>query len=197
MPTASAEVVSEPAPVVSSVAVPMLDAPSRNVTVPVGVPVVELTVAVNVTACPNTVGFLEDVTAVVAPAVFTFKVAAPDVTEPEELVNTARYWLPFCDMLALNVSVVEVAPGTSVNVTPPSVLTCHCTVGAGEPVAAALKDADCPDVTVRFDGDDVTARFGQEEVEVEVEVGVPLVAFVTAKSLGRAVTTIAVVAVQP
>ena len=50
MPTASAEVVNEPAPVESSVAVPMLEPPSRKVTVPVGVPAVALTVAVNVTA---------------------------------------------------------------------------------------------------------------------------------------------------
>lgn len=101
-------------------------------------------------------------------------------------------------MLAVNVSVVEVAPGRSVKVVPPSVLTCHCTVGAGDPVAAALNDADCPDVTVRFEGDEVTVSVGQEEVEVEVEVGVvPLVVFVTAKSCGRAVTTMAVVAMQP
>lgn len=101
-------------------------------------------------------------------------------------------------MLAVNVSVAEVAPGMSVNVAPVSMLTCHCTVGAGEPVAAALNDADCPDVTVRFAGDDVTLRVGHEEVEVEVEVGVePLVVFVTAKSCGRAVTAMAVVAMQP
>lgn len=106
--------------------------------------------------------------------------------------------MPFCDMSVVNVNVVEVAPGTLVNVAPPSELTCHCTVGAGEPVAAALKDADCPDVTVVLDGEDVTVSVGQEEVEVEVDAGVlPLVAFVTAKSCGRAVTTIAVVAMQP
>src|SRR5690242_9628590 len=101
-------------------------------------------------------------------------------------------------MSAANVSVVEVAPGISVNVAPPSVLTCHCTVGAGVPVAAALNDAVCPDVTVMLDGDDITDSVGQEEVEVEIEVGVlPLVVFVTAKSCGRAVTTMDVVAVQP
>src|SRR6266571_468058 len=100
-------------------------------------------------------------------------------------------------MSTANVSVAEVAPEISVNVAPPSVLTCHCTVGAGVPVAAALNDADCPDVTVRLEGDAVTDSVGQEDVEVEVEVGVPLVAFVIAKSCGRAVTTIAVVAMQP
>ena len=97
-------------------------------------------------------------------------------------------------MLAVNVSVVEVAPGTSVNVAPPSVLTCHCTVGAGDPVADALNDADCPEVTVKLEGEDVTVSAGQEDVEVDV---VLLIVFVTAKSCGRAVTTIAVVAMQP
>src|SRR5262249_22169598 len=94
--------------------------------------------------------------------------------------------------------VVEVAPGTSVNVAPPSELTCHCTVGAGDPVAAALNDADCPDVTVVFDGEETTVSVGQEDVEVDVEVGIPpLVVAVTAKSWGKAVTTIVVVAMQP
>lgn len=88
-PTANADVVNEAAPVESSVAVPMVEVPSRKVTVPVGVPEVALTVAVKVSACPKTVGFLEETTAVVAPAVFTVKVAAPDVTEPDALVNTA------------------------------------------------------------------------------------------------------------
>lgn len=99
-------------------------------------------------------------------------------------------------MLAVNVRVVEVAPGRSVKVVPPSVLTCHCTVGAGDPVAAALNEAVCPEVTVRLVGEDVTDRVGQEDVEVEVGV-VPLVVFVTPKSCGRMVTTIAVVAMQP
>lgn len=88
--TAREEVVSGAAPVESSVAVPMLEAPSRKVTVPVGVPAFALTVAVKVTACPKTDGFFEETTAAVAPAVFTVKVAALDVTEPLALVNTAR-----------------------------------------------------------------------------------------------------------
>ena len=89
-PTASAEVVNTAAPVESSVAVPMVDAPSRKVTVPVGVPEVALTAAVKVTACPKRVGLLEEDTAVVKLAVFTVSMAALDVTEPEALVNTAR-----------------------------------------------------------------------------------------------------------
>ncbi len=106
--------------------------------------------------------------------------------------------MPFCDMLAVNVSVVEFAPGRSVNVAPLSVLTCHCTVGAGEPVADALNDAGCPEVTVKFKGDDVIVSAGQEDVEGETEAGVlPLVVLVTTKSCGKVVTTMAVVVMQP
>ena len=56
----------------------MATPPSRNVTVPVGVPApgaVTLTVAVNVTDWPVTEGFCEDVTPVVVFALLT-------VTEP-------------------------------------------------------------------------------------------------------------------
>ena len=51
-----------------SVPVPSVVAPSRNVTVPVGVPVpggTTATVAVNVTDCPNTDGLADDATVVV------------------------------------------------------------------------------------------------------------------------------------
>jgi hypothetical protein len=54
---------------------------------------------------------------------------------------------PLCGNAAANVSVVEVAPATLLNVTPPSVLTCHWTVGAGFPLAAAVKFALVPAVT--------------------------------------------------
>ena len=132
---------SEALPKESSVPVPMLVAPSENVTVPLGVPADELTVALNVTACPNTDGFREDARAVAAAALVTVNVAAPVVRVPDKFVNAARYRFPSCDTLAVNVRVVEVAPGTLLKVAPPSVLTCHCTVGAGVPFAAALNDA--------------------------------------------------------
>ena len=74
------------------------------------------------------------------PAV-TVKVAAVVVAEPALLVNTARYWLPFCAAAAVKDNVVDVAPATLVKVTPPSALTCHCTVGVGFPLAAAVKVA--------------------------------------------------------
>ena len=52
-------------------------------------------------------------------------------------------------------------------------------------------------MTVRLDGEEVIVSVGQEDVEVEEGGVLPLVALVTAKSCGRAVTTIAVVAMQP
>ena len=44
----------------------------------------------------------------------------------------------------MKLKVVLVAPATFVNDVPPFVLTCHCTVGAGDPVAAAVKVAVTP-----------------------------------------------------
>lgn len=49
-------------------------------------------------------------------------------------------------------SVGEFAPAMFVNVAPPLVLTCHCTVGAGWPEAAALNVAAAPAVTVTLIG---------------------------------------------
>src|SRR5213594_3307793 len=83
---------------------------------------------------------------------FTVSVAAVVVVDPAELVNTARYWFPFCDNVVVKLRVVEVAPEMLPKVMPPSVLTCHCTVGVGEPVAAAVKVAVWPAVTVWFTG---------------------------------------------
>ena len=45
---------------------------------------------------------------------------------------------------------VLVPPAILLNVWPPSVLICHCTVGAGKPLAAAVKVAICPALTVWF-----------------------------------------------
>src|SRR6266496_3664183 len=178
-PTAREAVVSVAMPEESSVPVPRLLAPSRNVTVPVGMPAGELTVAVKVTGWPKTLGFTEEIdVTVVAPlftvcdnvdgfaedtrtvvvaGLITVNVAALEVALPAELLNTAWYRLPFCDKLAVNVSVVEVAPAISLKLRPPSVLTCHWTVGGGVPVAAAVNEAVCPAVIVRLDGDVVTA----------------------------------------
>jgi hypothetical protein len=72
-PTASADVLNVAEPALSA-PLPKVVAPSLNVTVPVAVPVpgaTVLTVAVNVTDCPNTEGFTDDTTAVVVLAAFT------------------------------------------------------------------------------------------------------------------------------
>lgn len=78
----------------------------------------------------------------------TVSVAAVLVAVPTVFVNTARYWLPFWDAVVVKVRVVEVAPVTLLNVAPPSVLVCHCTVGAGFPLAAAVKLTFVPAATV-------------------------------------------------
>src|SRR6267154_1018654 len=85
-------------------------------------------------------------------AAFTVSVAAVVVAVPAEFVNTARYWFPFCDNAVVKLNVVEVAPETLLNVPLPAVLICHCTVGVGEPVAAAVKVAVWPAVTVWLAG---------------------------------------------
>ena len=52
----------------------------------------------------------------------------------------------------LSVKVVLVAPLMLLQVEPPSVLTCHCTVGVGLPVAAAVKVTLWPALTVALLG---------------------------------------------
>ena len=82
--------------------------------------------------------------------------AAVVVAVPAEFVNTARYLLPFCASTTLKLSVVLVAPLRFVNVVPPFVLTCHCTVGFGVPLAAAVKETSKPFVTAWATGFNVT-----------------------------------------
>src|SRR6266481_3993468 len=88
---------------------------------------------------------------------FTVRVAAVVVAGPQVFVNTARYCLPLSAPAAVKLRVVVVAPGMSVNVAPPLMLTCHCTVGVGVPLAAAVNVAVWPWLTVRFVGFVVTA----------------------------------------
>lgn len=59
--------------------VPIAAAPSKNVTVPVGVPEPLLTVAVNVTAFPNTAGFCDEVTEVLVAIPFTVWLSGVEV----------------------------------------------------------------------------------------------------------------------
>ena len=72
--TESDDVANVACPAPFSVPVPIVVAPSLNVTVPVAVPEpgeTAATVAVNVTDWPKTEGFWEEVTVVVVPAWFT------------------------------------------------------------------------------------------------------------------------------
>ena len=56
------------------------------------------------------------------------------------LMNTARYWVPSSEAATLlTVKVVEVAPGTSDQLLAPAGSDCHCTSGAGSPIAFAVK----------------------------------------------------------
>ena len=78
--------------------------------------------------------------------------AAVVVALPAELVNTARKRRPLSGAAAVKLYVVDVADGMLLKFAPPSVLTCHCAVGVGSPLAKAVKDACCPAETVRLDG---------------------------------------------
>ena len=81
MPTASEEVANVALPELKA-AVARVAAPSRKVTVPVGVPApgeTALTVAVKVTAWPNTDGFTDEVTVVELEAFLTVCVMAAEV----------------------------------------------------------------------------------------------------------------------
>ena len=63
---------------------------------------------------------------------FTVSVAGSVELEPTAFVKMARYWLPFmAKVTAVSVRLVDVAPGMSVKVTPPLVLTCQRTGGIG------------------------------------------------------------------
>src|ERR1019366_7948820 len=136
-------------------AVPLVTAPTLLLTDPVppantAVSVVEFPAVM--VACPAR-------KLVIAGAATTVSFAAVVVAVPTELVNVARYWFPVWPNVTagVNVSVADVAPATLLNVTPLSVLTCHCTVGAGFPLAAAVKLGVAPTVTVWFTGFVVTA----------------------------------------
>jgi hypothetical protein len=82
-------------------------------------------------------------------ATLTVSVAAVVVAVPDALVNTAWNIVPFWPASTLGtVNVVVVAPATLLKVAPPSVLDCHCTVGAGKPLAPAVNTAVPPVFTV-------------------------------------------------
>ena len=102
-------------------------------------------VTVELDGCPVTTG-----------ALFTVNVAAFVVADPDEFVNTARYWVPFCAPVVESIVCVgDVAPAMFDH-DPPTGMDCHWTVGVGVPLAAAVKLAALPAVAVAFDGCCVT-----------------------------------------
>ena len=118
-----------------------------------GLPVAE---AVNVAVAPEQTVCAVGCSEIPGP-VFTVNVAAVVVAPPHVSVNTARYWFPFWPALVVKLSVVDVAPVMLLNVVPPLVLTCHCTVGVGCPLAPAVNVAVPPLVTGWLNGFNVIA----------------------------------------
>ena len=55
----------------------------------------------------------------------------------------------------MKLKVADAAPEILLNVAPPSVLCCHCIVGAGVPLAAAVKLTGVPAQRVCVDGFEV------------------------------------------
>jgi hypothetical protein len=78
----------------------------------------------------------------------TVRAAAFDVVVPHELVNAALYLLPLSAVLAVNVSVLDVAPGMGLNSIPPSVLTSHCTDAKDPQLKSETKVAVLPPHTL-------------------------------------------------
>jgi hypothetical protein len=106
-----------------------------------------LAAAVKLTLLPAVTDWLTGCV-VMAGAPVNVSVAAVVVAIPATLVNTAWYLFPFCPAVVANVSVVEIAPATLLNVAPPEALTCHWTVGIGLPLAAAVKLTLLPTLTI-------------------------------------------------
>ena len=73
----------------------------------------------------------------------TVNVAAFDVAVPAIFVHTARYCLLLSAVVVVNDNVLLVAP--PILFQDPLVFTCHCTVGAGPPLAPELKVTFSPE----------------------------------------------------
>ena len=118
----------------------------------------------------------------------TDNVATPDVAVPTVngpggvvpgsatvFVYTARYLVPVGVVgVVTTVSVFVWLPASvvsAVQVVPPSVESCHCTVGVGVPVAAAVKVAVPPAVTDWLAGEVVTAGGATMGTAASVFVG--------------------------
>ena len=86
----------------------------------------------------------------------TVNTAAVEFTVPAMFVHTARYCLLLSAVVVVNDNVPDVALLMLFQVVP-LVLSCHCTVGAGLPLAAEIKLAVKPAHLVCVDGCVVTA----------------------------------------
>ena len=86
----------------------------------------------------------------------TVRIAALDVAVPAILVHTARYCFPLSPVAVVNDNVLLVAPPILLHELPLLVLCCHCTVGAGPPLAPVLNVAISPAHHVCEDGCVVT-----------------------------------------
>ena len=84
-------------------------------------------------------------------AVPTVSVAAVVVAVPTLFMKTARNWLPVSPLVVVSLYVVLVAPSMLVQL-PAPLFTCHCTDGAGLPVAAAVNSTVLPTVTACVTG---------------------------------------------
>ena len=112
--------------------------------------------ALKATVCPGATVWLIGLT-VITGAVDTgetVSVAGALAADPELLVKTASYSLPFWPAAAVKLYVGDVAPAMGLKPAPLFVLTSHWTVGL--PVAAAVKVAVCPATTLTLVGSTVT-----------------------------------------
>ncbi len=93
-----------------------------------------------------------------------------------------------------SVSVVLVAPLMLLNVLPPSVLTCHCTVGVGVPLADAVNETLAPAVTVWLLG--LPVMTGADEL-LEVWNWTAPMSMVPAEERGLPISSVVLAAVVP
>ena len=142
---------------------------AENCTLPVGMPApgaVAVTVAVNVTGWPNTVGVIAETTVVVVSAALTVWKKVPDVPElksPSPAYVTVTPWVPACAVL---VGVVEAEPPERARVCSrlPSRNTDALPVGVPAPGSAG------PTVTVKETGWPKTEGLAEEPIEIVVSV---------------------------
>jgi len=130
-----------------SMAVPNIVAPFLNVTVPVGTPPEEVTVAVKVMVCVTKAGFSDEVSAVVVAAFVTscdtdpkllpVKFASPPQAAVMECVPSVSVLTVIVAWLELTVAVPSVFP-PSLNVTVPVALPPNCGVSEAVNVTAWL-----------------------------------------------------------